>query len=199
MENLKVLQLNNGGIYLFSPLIWKFKYTFDFTSLRPKIDQLFNLVEENSKLEQGNAISTVSVDQKVQPHTWNELADFQNWLGFQFEHLKDTYKFKNRQSEVTQSWINRHGQHGYTAEHNHNGATFVVSAYLQCPTNSGNIEFKDPLEYHFSGFPMEPEETLYKEISVETNDVLIFPGWMRHRVQPNVSGQDRYVMTFNIK
>jgi len=194
-----VLQLNDGGVYLFPPLIWKLKYSFDFASLEPKINQLFALVEENSKLEQGNAVSTVSVDQKFQPHSWDELADFQNWLGSSFENLKDLYKFKNRQSEVTQSWLNRHGPGGLTTEHNHNFSTFVVSAYIKCPPNSGNIEFKDPLEYHLSSFPIEPEEVLYKELPVETNDVLIFPGWMRHRVQPSNSLENRYVMTFNIK
>lgn len=194
-----MLQLNNGGVYLFPPLIWKFKYIFDFAALEPKINQLFALVDENSKLEQGNAVSTVSVDQKLQPHSWDELADFQNWLGSSFEQIKDLYKFKNRQSEVTQSWINRHGIGGLTAEHNHNFSTFVVSAYVRCPPSSGNIEFKDPLEYHLSSFPIEPEEVLYRELPVETNDVLIFPGWMRHRVQPSNSLESRYVMTFNIK
>ena len=194
-----MLQLNNGGVVLFPPYIWKFQYHFNYNELKPKIDSLFSLVEKNSKLEKGDAISTVSVDQSLQPHTWEELAEFQSWLGASFEHIKDTYKFVERQSQVTQSWINRHGYGGITEEHNHNFSTFVVSCYLKCPENSGNIEFKDPLEYHFTGWPIEPEEILYKELPVATNDVVIFPGWLRHRVQPNLSQENRFVMTFNIK
>ena len=120
------------------------------------------------ELEKGDAVSTVSVDQSLQPHTWEELSDFQNWLGATFENIKDTYKFVERQSRVTQSWINRHGHGGITEEHNHNFSTFVVSCYLHCPPESGNIEFKDPLEYHFTSWPLEPEEILYKEIPVAT-------------------------------
>jgi uncharacterized protein (TIGR02466 family) len=194
-----VLQLNNGSLFLFPPYIWKFQYDFGYDKLKTKIDELFNLVEKNSKLEKGDAISTVSVDQSLQPHTWEELADFQNWLGLTFENIKDSYQFVERQSRVTQSWINRHGHGGVTEEHNHNFSTFVVSCYLNCPANSGNIEFKDPLEYHFTSWPIEPEEILYKELPVSTNDVVIFPGWLRHRVQPNLSHENRYVMTFNIK
>jgi uncharacterized protein (TIGR02466 family) len=194
-----LLQLNDGGIFLFPPLVWKYRYDFDLKSLEPKIEHLFSLVETNSKLEYGEAVSTVSVDRHLQPHGWEELADFQNWLGLKLEHLKDTYRFKYRHSEVTQSWCNKHLSQGLTSEHNHNYSTFVVSCYLKCPSGSGNIEFKDPLEYHMNTFPMEPDETLYREIPVETNDVLIFPGWMRHRVQPNNTDQERLVMTFNIK
>jgi len=36
-------------------------------------------------------------------------------------------------------------------------------------------------------------------LPVETNDVLIFPGWLKHRVQPNNTNEERIVMTFNIK
>ncbi len=194
-----MLQLNNGGVFAFPPYIWKFQYNFDLLKLQPKINDLFNQVEINSKLEKGNAVSTVAVDQTLQPHTWDELADFQRWLGATFEHIKDTYNFVERQSRVTQSWINRHGLGGITEEHNHNFSTFVVSCYLKCPPNSGNIEFKDPLEYHFTSWPIEPEEILYRELPVTTNDVVIFPGWLRHRVQPNQSREDRFVMTFNIK
>lgn len=194
-----MLQLNDGGVVLFPPYIWKFQYDFNYIELKPKIDNLFSLVEKNSKLEKGDAISTVSVNQELQPHTWEELAKFQQWLGATFESIKDTYRFVERQSQVTQSWVNRHGFGGITEEHNHNFSTFVVSCYLNCPVNSGNIEFKDPLEYHFASWPIEPEEILYKEIPVTTNDVIIFPGWLRHRVQPNRSQENRYVMTFNIK
>jgi uncharacterized protein (TIGR02466 family) len=194
-----VLQLNNGSIHLFPSYIWKYQYDFNYEKLKTKIDRLFSLVETNSKLEKGNAISTVSVDQTLQPHTWEELSEFQQWLGSTLEHIKDTYRFVERQSTVTQSWINRHGYDGITEEHNHNFSTFVVSCYLNCPLNSGNIEFKDPLEYHFNSWPIEPEEILYKEIPVTTNDVIIFPGWLRHRVQPNQSHENRFVMTFNIK
>jgi hypothetical protein len=39
----------------------------------------------------------------------------------------------------------------------------------------------------------------YREIEVNTNDVLIFPGWLKHRVQPSRTDEERIVMTFNIK
>lgn len=194
-----MLQLNNGELFLFPANIWKFKYNFDLAVLQPKIDHLFSLVKDNSKLEHGEALSTVSLSNDLQPHSWDELADFQNWLGSMFERIKDAYSFKDRQSTVAKSWFNKHAYGGLTLEHMHSGSTFVVTSYIKLPSNSGFIEFCDPLEYHKAAWPTYPEESGYKTIPCETNDVLIFPGWMKHRVQPSISTEDRIVMTFNVK
>lgn len=190
---------SNSLSELFPSLVWKYNYLFDWTALKSKLDNTFDLVQENSQLEVGNAISTVSLPQSLQPHSWEELRPFQAWLGQQIDYLRLINKFTLTHSEVTQSWANKHGPGGVTVEHSHSHTTFVVACYLRCPENSGNIEFKDPLEYHKSGWPIIPEESLYAEVPVETNDVLIFPGWIKHRVQPNLSNSDRYVLTFNIK
>ena len=193
------LQLPNGGIFLFPPLIWKFHYEFNLEVLYPKISNILNLVEKNSSLEKGDALSTVSLEEKFQPHTWSELADFQYWLGEKINGIRKEYEFVENHSTVKQSWVNRHLQSGETLEHTHNHATFVVSCYIKCPPGTGNIEFKDPLEYHKHDFPVIPELSFYKEVPCETNAVVIFPGWLRHRTQPNLTDQERIVMTFNIK
>ena len=192
-------QRSNGAIDLFTPLVWKFQYEFDLNTLYPKIQKVFDSVKINSALEKGAALSTVSVDQNIQPHTWMELEHFQIWLGGKIATIRNEYEFVNGYSEVTQSWCNRHYRGGYTEEHTHSFGTFVASCYLKCPAGSGNIEFKDPLEYHKGSMPIIPELSLYKEVQVQTNDVVIFPGWLKHRVQPNNTDDERLVMTINIK
>jgi uncharacterized protein (TIGR02466 family) len=194
-----VLATDQGPLHVFPPLVWKYQYDFDWNVLKPKIDQLFELVDKNSQLEYGNALSTVSLPQTIQPHGWSELRDFQHWLGEKIDQIRIENKFTVNHSSVSQSWANKHGPNGVTLEHSHSYTTLVAACYLQCPPNSGNIEFKDPLEYHKSSWPIIPEESLYFEVPVQTNNVLIFPGWIKHRVQPNLSNQDRYVLTFNIK
>jgi uncharacterized protein (TIGR02466 family) len=194
-----VLHLNNGRLVVFPSDIWKFNYSFNYEILNPKIQNLFSIVEQNSKLESGDALSTVSIDRDMQPHTWAELADFQNWLGEKIAHIRRELGFTNGYSEVVGSWFNRHGLGGNTIEHNHNATTFAVAAYISLPPNAGFIEFKDPLEYHKTLYPIIPEETLYREVPATTNDVLIFPGYIRHRVQPNKTNNERIVLTLNIK
>lgn len=189
---------SSGGIRLFPPYIYKYTYQFDLETLRPRIDDAFDNVEKNSSLEKGAALSTVTNDEIYQPHTWTELGDFQTWLGDKLTIIKTEHDFYERQSTVMHSWMNRHYKGGYTETHMHNFTTWVASCYVLCPPNSGNIEFLDPLEYHKTTFPIVAEKN-YKELSVQTGDVLVFPGWLKHRVQPNNTDKERIVLTINIK
>ena len=50
---------------------------------------------------------------------------------------------------------------------------------------------------HRWGTPGEPQIDLWNEVTVETNDILIFPGWLKHRTQVNRVDDDRVCLTFN--
>ena len=194
-----VSQINEGGVHLFPPYIWKYTYDFPLDTLQKSIDEVFDAVKHNSALEKGNALSTVANPEWQKPHTWEELGDFQEWLGNKLTGIKEELNFYNRHSEVIGSWFNRHYKSGYTEEHHHNYSTFVASCYLKCPPNSGNIVFRNPLEYQMCNFPIVNETQTLSEVECKTGDVIIFPGWLKHFVTPNNTDQERIVMTINIK
>tara|TARA_B100001996_G_scaffold178170_1_gene136016 strand:- start:710 stop:946 length:237 start_codon:yes stop_codon:yes gene_type:complete len=73
----------------------------------------------------------------------------------------------------------------------------VVSCYLKAPRGSGNFLIRDPLEYHRFGSPQVPEQNLWREIPVQTNDILVFPGWLKHATQPNNTDEDRINLSIN--
>ena len=50
---------------------------------------------------------------------------------------------------------------------------------------------------HRSGYPQECQETIWRLIEVKTNDILVFPGWLQHKTQPNNTDEDRVVLTVN--
>jgi len=187
-----------GPIHIFSPTIWKYQYKFDWQNLEHKVLTSFSQLQHNSLLEKGNAWSTVGLPANEQPHNWLELKDFLEWLKITTTGIAASLYFQKFEFTITNSWINKHSASGETIEHNHNNCSFVASCYLKCPENSGNIVFKDPLEYHKSHWPIFPEEHLYDEVPVYTFDVLIFPGYLKHFVTPNLSNDDRYVLTVNI-
>ena len=189
---------NYYPVHLFPPLLYKFEYNFCWSNLKDKVENLISLVEINSKLEKGNAISTVSLPWHLQPHLWQEFQDFNITLKNILNDIKKQFEFVDMNSDITQSWINRHGSSGETLEHSHGSTLFAIAAYLYCPLNSGNIVFRDPLEYHKHSFPVFAEESGFKEVEVCTNDVLIFPGWLKHYVKPNQTNEDRFVLTLNI-
>jgi ectoine hydroxylase-related dioxygenase (phytanoyl-CoA dioxygenase family) len=38
---------------------------------------------------------------------------------------------------------------------------------------------------------------MWTEIPVVSGDILVFPGWMKHKTQENKSGEERWVLTTN--
>jgi uncharacterized protein (TIGR02466 family) len=102
---------------------------------------------------------------------------------------------------VQRSWFNKHGQGGQTVFHTHPKADLVMSAYIKAEPGSGNICIVDPLEYHWFGLPSERNRTMVHgdTVEIETNTVLFFAPFLRHATEPNVSGKDRWVLTFNFR
>jgi hypothetical protein len=76
----------------------------------------------------------------------------------------------------------------------------VITAYLNLPENGGFIQFKDPLEYHHGHLTKQFDTELgsWRTMPAKTGDVLMFPGWLRHRTEPNKSKEKRWVLTTNI-
>ena len=115
---------------------------------------------------------------------------------------------------VANSWVNVQGNGGHTTVHNHANVFMVATAYLNLPKNGGFFECVDPLEYNKSNQYHDDPNWMWKEVPAITGDVLVFPGWLKHRTQVNnahsklliddngvgheeSSSEDRWVLTTN--
>jgi hypothetical protein len=55
------------------------------------------------------------------------------------------------------------------------------------------------LEYHWHGYPKKNDRNMYwHAVDIEEGDVIIFPGWIKHRTEINQSNENRYVLTVNL-
>lgn len=181
----------------FPRLIWKLNYDFNFPSIKDELLKIASETKLTSKLEQGQSFSSVS-NQTYPPHEWPIFQDFGRWIGPHIKEINAYFGYLDHDYTISNSWYNVHYETGITTEHCHNRADLVLACYLNVPTNSGNIEFRDPLEYHKCDTPIHPEEHLWKEVQIKTNDVLIFPGWLKHRTQENSTNEPRVVMSMNV-
>lgn len=98
---------------------------------------------------------------------------------------------------IHRSWVNLHVPGSYTAAHDHGQCHQTIVIYLKQPENGGNIMFRDPLQYTFSGFP-KVDRNDWKPVDVAQNDVLFFPGFLHHMTEKNRSNEDRIVMTVTV-
>jgi len=102
------------------------------------------------------------------------------------------------------SWVNINPPGSYNQVHIHGAYKFFLTGvfYVQTPTNSGDICFRDPRgpigeccldEIYFSNGKAE-----IAKIGPEPNTLLLFPTWLPHYVERNDSEEDRISISFNI-
>jgi uncharacterized protein (TIGR02466 family) len=182
------------------PMIIKAHFDgFNQKELIPICEQMIKNSPLKIQLEQGDAFSSVS--NETMPHTMNQFKPFYNWLLPVVNHIihKEWGIVNDWKFGISNSWVNVHKKGGITIEHEHGQTTLVAAAYLNLPKDGGFIQFKDPLEY-LKAMRARPESSDrdFKTIPAITGDVFLFPGWVRHRTQPNNSDEDRWVITTNV-
>ena len=104
------------------------------------------------------------------------------------------------------SWINCSPPGSHNSAHVHPGAEISGVLYISVPSGSGKIVFRDPRpQAEMSQLNMRlgrsiPSLNPRFEVTPEQGDLLLFPSWLLHQVEPGV-GQygHRISMALNIK
>ncbi len=192
--------MNITDVTPFGPLIIKAHYNFNWDILKPICQNMINGTSENVHIENENGKSSV-YNFRNQPHLNPHFDPFYNWLYPIVQHIiKNEWKYEpSFKYNISNSWVNMHTKNGITYEHHHGPAIAVVATYLQLEPGMGYIEYKDPLEYQ-KGINLheDMDDWVWKKIPAQTGDVLIFPGWIRHRTETSQSLKERWVLTTNI-
>ena len=182
-------------------LVWKATYPGDFSSAVKKALNTTMLMPPNAGSMRGGG-KTNANHNPLDPHLWDELHDFMVWLQPVVKEVWKEWDMQNIPLEVMNSWTNVTNTEGYVLEHDHSPAHMAVSIYLEKPKDSGNIEFRNPLHSSWTYMPRSHAEysrqDFYQEVQCNTNDILIFPAWLSHRVQANKTNENRVVMSMNI-
>jgi len=182
----------------FTPLIFKAKYNWD--NISQVIDWCDELVSSTKPKENTHWSNGTSIQNKT-PHLNPLFKNFYNWLNnVAMDIIVNKFNYdSNMEYAIQNSWINLHAPGGSTTTHHHGPAILSVATYLHMPVNGGHIEFKDPLEYHKGYYPAAVDDEIlnWKETPTKTGDVVLFPGWLRHRTQENKSSENRWVLTTN--
>lgn len=186
----------------FGSIVFKTHFDgWDWKKMEKVCEEFMNNSPNKIHLETGDAGSTAP-NYKKQPHIMPEFKSFYKFIepivtDILFSKL-DAYK--GHGYYVSNSWINYHGYGGQTQTHHHGTAVLTLAAYLNLPKDGGYIQFRDPLEYQ-KGFLMkdyDDEEYGWKTIPAVSGDVIMFPGYIRHRTEENKNKTEkRWVLTTN--
>jgi len=103
--------------------------------------------------------------------------------------------------ELTGLWINVAAPGGAVRLHNHPNNFLSGVYYLQVQEGADSINFHDPRPQAAVVRPPVTELTAYNTdqmvVRVEEGDLLVFPSWLSHSVDPNRSDRVRISASFN--
>ena len=104
--------------------------------------------------------------------------------------------------QIQNIWININTPGAYNHLHNHAGGVLSGVYYLKASEDQGNIFFERGDDAVYFLPPTDKPNyfnstaTTYKSI---TDALYIFPSWLKHSVQPNLSNEDRISIAFNLE
>jgi uncharacterized protein (TIGR02466 family) len=113
--------------------------------------------------------------------------------------LKNNFKIANM-------WANVNKYKDYNLIHTHPDSVISGVYYLKIPKYSGNLFFVNPacdgIDYLWEYCIKEhtQQNSSRWNITVEESDLILFPSWLKHGVDPNLNKEeDRISISFNIK
>ena len=177
------------------------KHQIDVDSIRERLKTEFekssNLL---SPLEKQGGISTYSTNNQL--HTSDYLEKLNSLI---FDHVKIYWKVLDIEEglnpEIDQCWSNIHYNQSFTSYHSHSLHPIVATFYVSAAKNCGNLILINQMEYGITHIPYNVpiESKCQSEIEIQTGDLVLFPGWVRHMTGENRSGHDRIVISYNMR
>jgi uncharacterized protein (TIGR02466 family) len=104
---------------------------------------------------------------------------------------------------ITAMWLNIQKQHGFNHVHVHPGAWYAGVVYLQCTDLTGDLIFYDPrpaaeVSLFYENLVQVGERGGFR-LKPKTGDLVLFPGYLPHGVEPNSDTELRISISFNIE
>ena len=110
----------------------------------------------------------------------------------------------NKSVVMSNAWININSKHSSNQTHTHPGAILSGVYYIKTPEKCGSIEFQHPaIDMMSRDWPLQcneynPVNSLTWWLPPKEGTLYIFPSWIKHMVNPNMSDEERISISFNV-
>jgi uncharacterized protein (TIGR02466 family) len=173
---------------IFTNPIWGYVLNNQTYEVKDYIDYILDLKTNNKSLYKSNFGGWHSPCNLHQHGIFKELSSFLLSIA---NEIASPYTSKGLY--FTEMWAMVNQKYNYNAHHVHEGLLSGVF-YLQVPKDSGRLVLCNPAVRSHShqirnkDYPIEPEYLA----------LILFPSWLEHYVEPNLSDGERISISFNI-
>ena len=118
---------------------------------------------------------------------------FENYMG---------WHCKLEQINISAMWSIINEKNSFNIRHNHPNCYFSAAYYVKTNIKAGRIKFWDPKEVKTMYYPAIKNYNEFSSnivhIIPEEGKLLLFPSYLHHSVETNLSDEDRIVISFNV-
>ena len=198
--------MNNPEVSLFFPepvLRYKFE---DYKSVNQNLKKyIYGLQKENSSGQiRSNRGGWHSPNFKLTDNNSIQLKfalKVKKYILRSFQTLG--WKTENKKVVIAAMWAIINKKNDFNVIHTHPNAFLSAAYYVSAPENCGKfyIEHLNMAKKNYYPEILQNNQLNEQVAGLEVNegDLLIFPGYLPHKVAPNESDEDRVVISFNVE
>lgn len=129
---------------------------------------------------------------------WEETRHLIDFLNSEVQgYWKELGYSKTLEPYVWSMWSNRSHERSYIHSHIHSPMAIAGAVYLDVDEGMGNFVIEDPNEMLIRSQPVDNPDIIGEaELDVKSGDVLMFPGYVRHRTITNSTNKPRITLPF---
>ena len=197
MDNPEVLKF-------FPEPVFKFQFK-NFRNFNIELARyIYNLYEEDNKgVDRSNRggwhSKTFEMNDKDSIQ-FKFALELQKYILKTFQNLG--WKTENQNIRIREMWAIINKKEDFNVVHTHPNSCLSAAYYVKAPINCGRfqIENLNIAKRHSSPLLANPNELNINVAGIEVTegDLLIFPGYLPHKVARNEADEDRIVISFNV-
>lgn len=197
MENLEILKLFPESV---------FRYKFEnFEKFNPELlNYIYNLKKsDEAGITRSNKGGWHSKDFDLRDENsiqFKFALELQKYILNTFKELG--WKTENKKIQIKSIWAIINKKDDFNVIHSHPNSLLSAAYYVKAPENCGRFQVENPnsIKKHTSPQIVNENEhnVILAGIEINEGDLLIFPGYLPHKVARNQSDDDRIVISFNV-
>ena len=183
-----------------------FKYKFEnFKNFNKELaNYIYKLYENDNKgIKRSNRGGWHSKNFELKDKNSIQLKfalELQKYILNTFQNLG--WKTENQNIRIKEMWAIINKKDDFNVVHTHPNSYLSAAYYVKAPENCGKFQVENPNIAKRHSYPEIKNKNEFNMqvggMEIKEGDLLIFPGYLPHKVEKNDSDEDRIVISFNV-